>query len=127
MSAASLFLAAARDVSCDAEHPMTSREIIMLTPTGRCEIGQLLHRDYESGYPQRWEVWVHGTGTFDFYPDQAAAEAGARELIAAARVARRGREFWDFHDIVRPWALAHPVCSACHQPLPVVEPAEAAS
>lgn len=45
-------------------------------------IGTLIHRDYESGYPKRWEVMRGGGTTWDFYDTEAEAHAGAEEYAA---------------------------------------------
>ena len=97
----------------------------MLRPASRpIEIGELLHRHDNSGYPCPYEVWVHATGARDFYPDVAAAEAGAKAFAAEAFRVNRGRELWVLGDLIRPYALAHPVCPTCGHELPAPTPEE---
>lgn len=115
-------LGPARNLSSSPDRPITTRAIHLIRAAGSVEIGELIHRGYDSGYPQPYEVWVHGSGAFDYYPDSAAAEAGAAVFAAAAYRVVRGEKFWSLGDVERPYALAHPACPTCGHPLPAPTP-----
>lgn len=66
------------------------------------------------GYPRAFEVWKHGSGSWDFYPTVAAAEAGARDFAAAFVAAGGGSTH-----ITSPYELAQAGrCGSCGQSLP---------
>lgn len=75
---------------------------MLITARGSVEIGELIHRDYPSGHAHPYEEGVHGTGTYDFHPDQAVAESGAAESVAAVQRVRRGRAAYSLSEVARP-------------------------
>lgn len=102
-------------------HPMTSRVITLVLAGGPHPIGALIHRGYDSGYPQPYEVWVNGNGSYDFYPDEPADERGAAQFAAAAARILRRPEGFSLKEVPRPYAARHPRCPTCQHPLPSTE------
>lgn len=84
--------------------PFTTWELWARIGAGRPErIGWLIHRAYDSGYPDRFEVAKNGGRPWGFYPERLAAIAGARDYAAAVR-ARRAQhpEVIDYDDVAGP-------------------------
>ena len=70
---------AAPEYGPDSPHPITTRDIHTV---GR-HIGWLYHRDYDSGYPGRYEVGMLGGRPWSFYDTEDDAVRGAEEYAAA--------------------------------------------
>ena len=76
---------AAPEYGPDSPHPITTRDIHTV---GR-HIGWLYHRDYDSGYPGRYELGMLAGRPWSFYDTEDDAVRGAEEYAAGCCPAAR--------------------------------------
>src|SRR4051794_21292086 len=67
------------DSGPDSAHPMTTRDI----RTAGHWIGRLHHRDYDSGYPGRYEVALADSRSWSFHDNEQDAISAAEECATA--------------------------------------------